>query len=268
MTRRPVIGISCCLRSLVFGDYPPTPHHVVFHKYVDYVTERLDGIALLLPAVPGAGVLCGWRELVSRIDGVLLTGSPSNVGLRRGAKGFERISPKGSPDYARDETTIKLVQQCLDSGVPVLGICRGMQEINIALGGGLHEELWAVEGFQDHRSDKTLPFQQRYQPRHSVSVIQDSMLDDLLKAAGTGITKFDVNSLHGQGVSTLGDGVSVQARSSDGVIEAIAVREAAAFTMGVQWHIEWGDDDQMLDGFVTAAFRTACYAAVNKRAGS
>jgi putative glutamine amidotransferase len=264
MKKSIVIGISCCQRALAFGNYPLLPHHVVFHKYVEYVTDRLRAIPVLLPAVPAVG-LGDWSELLKRLDGVLLTGSPSNIGLRAEESKFRRIETIGIADRARDETTMPLINQCIESGVPVLGICRGMQEINVALGGDLHEELHALEGVQDHRSDKSLPYEERYLPRHEIAITEDSLLSDLLSTSGTRERTFTVNSLHGQGLSTLGRGVRPQAFSMDGVVEAIAVSAAPAFTMGVQWHIEWSVGGQILDACVTDAFREACNMAASRR---
>jgi putative glutamine amidotransferase len=265
MKGAPVIGISCCQRPLEFGNYPPLRHHVVFHKYVDYVTENLRAIPVLLPAAPGVGSGGSWSGLLERLDGVLLTGSPSNVGLRESDCAFHRIEPLGSADHARDEMIIPMIHQCIDLGVPTLGICRGMQEINVALGGDLYDELHALDGVQDHRSDKTLPYHERYLPKHAVKVSGGSILAELLSAAGTRERAFTVNSLHGQGVSTLGRGVYPQAFSMDGVVEAIAVTAAPAFMMGVQWHIEWSVSGQVLDACLTDAFRAACNMVADRR---
>lgn len=265
MTKKPIIGISCCLRSIAFGDYPPTPHHTVFHKYVDFVTAQLQAVPVLLPPTPELAVdEGGYRSLVARLDGVLLTGSPSNVGVRWRPDGFTRIVPKGSADHARDLTATRLIRDCVESGVPVLGICRGMQEINVTFGGDLYDELHNERGYRDHRSDKSLPYEQRYLPRHAVRVAKGSALDGMLRAVGTDNEVFNVNSLHGQGVSRLGDGISVEAVADDGVIEAISVQAAPAFAVGVQWHIEWSAEDHTLDRCISSAFRAACQARLQQ----
>jgi putative glutamine amidotransferase len=147
--------------------------------------------------------------------------------------------------------------------VPILGICRGMQEMNVAFGGDLFDELHAVQGHRDHRSDKSLPYDQRYMPRHPVHVIDGTSLKDILCSVGVRETSFAVNSLHGQGISRLGDRIVVQATADDGVIEAVAVESARAFAFGVQWHIEWSSDAQVLDACVTRAFKAACEARLH-----
>jgi len=259
VTGRPIVGISCCLRSLAFGDYPATPHHTVFHKYVDYVVNKVGAVPVLLPATPGiAQGEAGYETLVERLDGILLTGSPSNVGIRKRPAGISAVEPLGTADHARDYTTNRLIHDCVAARVPLLGICRGMQEINVAFGGDLHPEVHAVPGFLDHRSDKTLPYQQRYLPRHEVHTAPGSLLARMLEAGGVPGDVFLVNSLHGQGVSTLGEGVAAQAMATDGVVEAIAAPSVASFLLGVQWHIEWSEDAQPLDKSITAAFRAAC----------
>jgi putative glutamine amidotransferase len=263
MSERPVVGISCCLRDLAFGDYPPTGHHVVFHKYVDYVIHRVRALPILIPAIPE--IASDLDDFLSRLDGVLLTGSPSNVGVRTGVNGvIEKIVPLGTADYARDITTSRLIRSCVATSVPVLGICRGMQEINVCLGGNLHDELHKVPGHLDHRSNKSLPYQERYAVGHPIDLISDSWLEYLLRSHRTHEKRLHVNSLHGQGVSQLGQGVVPQALAEDGVIEAIRVETAPAFTVGVQWHIEWAAEDSVLDAGITRAFQNAC---AERRAG-
>ncbi|MDT0140337.1 gamma-glutamyl-gamma-aminobutyrate hydrolase family protein [Acidovorax sp. PRC11] len=256
---RPLVGVSCCLRGIAFGDYPPTPHHTVFHKYVDYVLDELQAVPVLIPATPSLGGPTGALSLLAeRLDGVLFTGSPSNVGLRRRDDELVEIEPVGQPDRARDETTHWLIRHCLSQGVPMLGICRGMQEMNVACGGELHEQVHELGCFEDHRSDKSLPYQERYKARHSIRIHRGSYLSDLIERSGSMGLELKVNSLHSQAVSDLGDGVSVQATSEDGVTEAIVLTRAREFALGVQWHIEWGASACDLDKVISSAFRAAC----------
>ncbi|MFV8907665.1 gamma-glutamyl-gamma-aminobutyrate hydrolase family protein [Serratia fonticola] len=259
MIKKPIIGVSCCLRYIPFGDYPPTPHHTVFHKYIDYVLKQLHAVPVLIPAIPEiANGANGFISLVKMLDGVLLTGSPSNVGVRLQQGELRNIVPVGISDNERDITTFRLIHDCLNEGVPLLGICRGMQEINVAFGGGLYDELHVLEGYLDHRSDKSLPYDKRYSPRHSVKIIEGRLLDGLLRNEGLDDRCFNVNSLHGQGISQVGEGVQIEALSEDGVIEAISLSTARVLTLGVQWHIEWAEDVQLLDCCISNAFKNAC----------
>lgn len=261
----PVVGVSCCLRGIAFGDYPPTPHHTVFHKYVDYVLNELHAVPVLIAATPSLGGPAGALSLLTdRLDGVLFTGSPSNVGLRRHGEELAEIEPVGQPDRARDETTHWLIRHCLSQGVPMLGICRGMQEMNVAFGGELHQQVHELGGFEDHRSDKSLPYQERYKASHAIRVAEGSYLSRLIERSGRACLEQRVNSLHSQAVSDLGDGVAIQATSEDGVTEAIALTGALNFAMGVQWHIEWGASANDLDGVISAAFRAACVARARR----
>ena len=263
---RPVVGLSCCLREIAFADYPPTPHHTVFHKYVDYVRDELQAIPVLIAATPSLGGHIGaLSTLAHRLDGVLFTGSPSNVSLRRHDDQPVEIEISGQRDRARDETTYWLIQHCLSQGVPMLGICRGMQELNVACGGDLHQQVHELDGFRDHRSDKSLAYEERYKATHPIHVKEGSYLNDLIERSGRAGLELRVNSLHSQAVSELGEGIAIQATSEDGVTEAIALTDARGFAMGVQWHIEWGASANDLDRIISVAFRAACVARALRR---
>ena len=262
VTGRPVVGISCCLRNIAFGDYPPLGHHTVFHRYVDYAVGALDVVPVLVPALSSAGDSMSW--LADRLDGVLLTGSPSNVGVRMDDGLARYIQPVGQPDHARDATTASLIERCLAQGIPVLGICRGLQELNVARGGALHEELHSMDRHRDHRSDKTLDPESRYGPAHPLNVT-GATLQRILHDSGWSGRPPLVNSLHSQGASTLGRGVVCEATADDGVIEAISIPGAAGFALGVQWHIEWGASTEGLDGAISRAFAAACVQRMERR---
>ncbi|CAQ84648.1 MULTISPECIES: gamma-glutamyl-gamma-aminobutyrate hydrolase family protein [Photorhabdus] len=133
-----------------------------------------------------------------------------------------------------------------------------MKEINVAFGGELHNKIYSLEGFLDHRSDKSLPYEKRYESRHAVEILEGTLLEYLLCDQGVDNRVFDVNSLHSQGIALAGQNIAIEAVAEDEVIEAISLSSASAFTMGVQWHIEWADNDQPLDLCISNAFRTAC----------
>lgn len=261
---KPVIGIACCARSIAFGDYDPLTHHTVFGKYVDFVADHLECVPILIPALerPKPGF---HAAIVEKIDGLLLPGSPSNVGHRFVNGEDMPVQIVGSRDDARDQTNLPLLRLCIERRVPVLGLCRGMQEINVALGGDLHQEVHTLNGYADHRSDKTRPWFDRYEQRHKLRVEPGGLLHEILDSSDEELT---VNTLHGQAVSVAGQGVHIDARSEDGVIEAISCRSAGAFVLGVQWHLEWLKASGDLDQKIARAFSEACGIHHSERWGS
>ena len=219
----PVVGISACVREI-----NTLPFHTVNQRYLTALVETAGVMPLIVPAL---GCAIDFPDLVGRLDGLLVTGSPSNVEPHH--YGCERAAPDILHDPARDATTLPLLREALRQGLPVLAICRGIQELNVAMGGTLHQLLHEVEGKRDHRSDKTKPLPERVLPVHPVSLAPDG---ELARLAGAG--EVLVNSLHGQGIDRLGDGLAVEAVSPDGVIEAVRVANAKSFALGVQWHPE------------------------------
>lgn len=221
---RPLIGLPADRRMIGLH-----PFHAVGEKYARAVLEAAGGVPVLIPSL---GLELGLEELVERLDGLLFTGSPSNV---------EPHHYEGSPsdpgtlhDPARDATTLPLIVHAVAAGVPVLGICRGFQEVNVAFGGSLHQKLHEVPGHLDHRDDETQPLAVQYGPAHEVTLEAGGLLEGLAK--GRHLT---VNSLHHQGIDRLGRGLSVEARAPDGVIEAFRVTDSLSFAVAVQWHPEW-----------------------------
>jgi len=205
---------------------------------------------VLFPMAGAADV----ANLLEGVDGVLLTGSPSNV---------EPHHYRGEPSAAgtlhdphRDETTLPLIPRAVAAGVPVLGICRGFQEMNVAFGGTLWQQLQEVPGHFDHREDKAGSFEQQYAAAHEITLAPGGLLQRL---AG-GARHVQVNSLHAQGVRELGPGLTVEARASDGVIEAFRVTEARNFALAVQWHPEWQVLKNEFSTALFAEFGAACRA--------
>ena len=221
---RPLIGIPADRRMV--GAHP---FHMVGEKYARAVLDAAGAAPLLIPSLADE---LGFEELLERLDGLLFTGSPSNVEPHR----YE--GPPSAPgtlhDPARDATTLPLIRKAVAAGVPVFGICRGFQEINVAFGGTLHQKLHEVPGHLDHRDDGTQPLEVQYGPAHDVTLEPGGMLCAL--ASGDRIR---VNSLHSQGIDRLGPELEVEARAPDGVIEAFRVRNARRFALAVQWHPEW-----------------------------
>jgi putative glutamine amidotransferase len=182
--------------------------------------------------IPALGPALELEVLLDRLDGLLLTGSPSMV---------EPHHYSGSPsepgtlhDPHRDETTLPVIRTSVAAGLPVLAICRGYQEMNVAFGGSLHQKVHEAGSFTDHREDADRPLEEQYGPAHDVTLTQDAILKDI-----TGKETLRVNSLHSQGVDRLGRGLVVEAVAHDGLVEAFRVADARAFALGVQWHPEW-----------------------------
>jgi putative glutamine amidotransferase len=203
--------------------------HVVGHKYVAAVARAAQAVPLAIPALGSDSELEALMELA---DGILLPGAVSNVHPSHFDE--EVLNPALPLDPARDSTTLRLIDAAVAAGVPLLGICRGFQEINVAFGGSLHQAVHDTEGFADHREvDSTLP-EEQYGPQHLVSTVPGGLLAEI-----TGRSEFMVNSLHGQGIARLGAGLVAEAYAPDGLIEAISISGAEAFALAVQWHPEW-----------------------------
>ena len=222
-SRKPVIGIPADRRLL-------GPHwfHCVGEKYIAAVAEAADAVPVLVPAL-GEQHLGEWLD---SFDGILFTGSPSNVEPHR------YQGPPSDPDTwhdpHRDSTTLPLIPAAIAAGLPVLGICRGFQEMNVAFGGSLWPKLQEVPGYADHREDKDAPLDEQYGPAHDVALAEGGELQRL-----AGAPRIRVNSLHSQGVQRLGSGLVVEGVADDGVIEAFRVGAAPEFAIAVQWHPEW-----------------------------
>jgi putative glutamine amidotransferase len=221
--------------------------HAVGEKYIKAVAEAAGAIPLLVPVL---GESLDLDELLGHVDGILFTGSPSNVEPHR--YGGAPSEPGTLHDPERDGTTLPLIPMAIEAGVPVLGICRGFQEMNVAFGGTLWQKVHEREGFLDHREDKHQPLDVQYGPAHEVALEPDGLLRAL-----AGAERATVNSLHSQGVHDLGRGLEVEARAPDGLIEAFRVRDARRFALAVQWHPEWQVMSQSFSRALFAAFGAA-----------
>lgn len=247
----PVVLVPACQRTL--GRHP---FHVAGKKYVDAI--RLAGCVPLV--VPGAAPP-EIDALLAVADGLLLTGSPSNV--HPSHFGEDVYDPSLPLDPVRDEWTLPIIRQALAIGMPVLGICRGFQEVNVAVGGSLHQAVHEQPGLMNHRSDDSLPVEEEYGLAHSVTVEPGGLLDQLLTGVSTYRDgQFMVNSLHGQGANRLGPGVRAEARAPDGVVEAITWAppdgRPAGFNLCLQWHPEWQAADNPVSLRLFTAFGHAC----------
>jgi putative glutamine amidotransferase len=250
-SRKPIVGVPCDRR--VVGDYY---WHLVREEYLLAV---IDGAGCAPVLIPAFGGLYDFEDLIDRFDGLLLTGSLSNV------EPHHYQGPESDPgtlhDAARDLTTLPLIPAAIAGGLPVFGICRGFQEMNVALGGTLHQKIHEVEGFADHRADESGGVEGRFGPAHDVELERGGLLQRLI-----GKERVLVNSLHGQGVERLAPHAVVEARAPDGVIEAFRVSDARSFALAVQWHPEWKVMTNPASQAMFKAFGEAARQRVRERA--
>ena len=231
------------------------PFHAVGEKYARAVLDASGGLPLLIPSLAEELRL---DELVERLDGLLFTGSPSNV------EPHHYEGPPSDPgtlhDPARDATTLPLIRKAVSAGVPVFGICRGFQEVNVAFGGSLHQRVHEIPGHLDHRVDDSQPLDVQYGPAHDVVLAPGGLLRSL-----AGVDRVRVNSSHWQGIERLGQGLKVEARAPDGLIEAFRIESATRFALAVQWHTEWKVMDNPFSRAMFSAFGAACRARAESR---
>ena len=238
MSRLPLIGIPADRRL-----YGKQYFHMVGEKYIEAIAVGANAIPVLIPAL---GSDLDLPTLVGALDGLLLTGSASNVEPHH--YGGPASEPGTLHDPNRDATTLPLIPRAIAAGLPVLAICRGFQEMNVAYGGTLHQRLHEVAGYIDHREDETAPLDEQYGPAHEVRLQPGGWLRRL-----AGQDRLLVNSLHWQGIESLGRDLLVEARAADGVIEAFRVDGPEdGFALGLQWHPEWRFE---LNPFSSALFR-------------
>ena len=241
---KPLVGISCCTK--LFGPFSAS-NHAASDTYIRVTDSVVDAVPVLLPANGGA---CEVATLLSRLDGIILTGSRSNVqpALYDGPP-HAADTPE---DPARDAMTLPLIRAAINAGIPVLAICRGLQELNVALGGSLHQRLQDLPGRLDHSTPMQANSRIRTGKAHSVALVPGSWLHGI---AGT--ARIAVNSLHNQGIDRLGAGVVVEGTAPDGTIEAVRVADAAGFAVGVQWHPEYDHQTDAVSRAIFAAFGAA-----------
>jgi putative glutamine amidotransferase len=222
---RPVVGVVCCTRTL-----GSEQAQAVINRYVVGALRYADAAALLVPALPD---LMSAREVAPRLDGVLLTGSPSNVEpARYGQAGA--ADAEGPFDPARDAMTAGLVEAMLELSKPVFGVCRGLQELNVAFGGTLRRDMGRSLDLIRHHAPADTSFDDMFEHSHPVALIHGGVLN-----RAYGREALAVNSVHFQGVDRLAPGLSVEATAPDGVIEAVSAEVNGAPVLAVQWHPEW-----------------------------
>ena len=247
---RPVIGVVMC-RNRLKGHETQT----LQEKYLNAVLNA-GGLPVALPHALAEPELL--NAFLPKLDGIFLPGSPSNVQPHLyGENGDE---PDADP--GRDELSLALINAGLERRIPIFAICRGLHEMVVATGGTLYRRLHEQPEFLEHREDHELPMEQQYAPSHEVQVQQGGLLSSLIP----GCNSFWVNSLHGQGAKSLGRLLRVEARSPDGLVEAVSVHDHP-FALGVQWHPEWNSSEYALSRLLLEGFINACqnYIAEKQR---
>lgn len=222
---RPVLGIIACNRIVGVE-----PAQAVMDRYVRAAMVHADVAALIIPSLPD---LMSAAEVAPRLDGILLTGSPSNVETSR----YGETQGNGPFDPARDEIALSMVGRMVEAGKPVFGVCRGFQEINVALGGTLRRDTSENDDLIRHHAPDGASFDAMFEHLHPVHLAAGGML-----ARALGKQDLTVNSVHYQGIGRLAEPLSVEARAPDGLVEAYSARINDAPVVAVQWHPEWNTD--------------------------
>lgn len=240
----------------------PTDHKQIgAHPFLavgeKYVRAVVDGAGCLPLLVPTLDPVLPLHEVLAGLDGLLLTGAVSNIEPHHYS---DESSYEGNLlDPRRDATNLPLIPLAIEMGVPVLAICRGFQEVNVAFGGSLYQKVHEQPGFMDHRENKDDPLDVQYGSAHDIVLVPGGLLATL-----AGDTRAVVNSLHGQGVRRLGEGLVVEAQAPDGLIEAYR-HDGPAFMLAVQWHSEWKVRENPFYLAIFRAFGDACRVRAARR---
>jgi putative glutamine amidotransferase len=238
----PLVGILCDSET---QDGMTT--HRAGGEYIAAVRDGLDALPLLIPVTtPPLDI----AVILARLDGLLFTGAPSNIApaLYGGAP----PRPGTKLDAARDATTLPLLRAAIAAGLPTLCICRGFEELNVALGGTLDSHVHESPGRLDHREDEAAPLAVQYGPAHAVTIAPGGLL-----ASWLGAQTVTVNSLHHQGIAQLAPGLRIEALAPDGLVEAVSLPGAKGFLLGVQWHPEWDFAADPVSRMIFTGFRQA-----------
>lgn len=243
---RPVIGIIGN-SHLINDQYPAHAGGMMNSCAVAHVA---GGLPLIIPADPA---LVSVAELMATCDGFLLTGGRPNVHPEE--YGEEETPAHGAFDRGRDAVVLPLIRACIDAGQPILGVCRGFQEVNVALGGTLYPEIRDLPGRDNHRMPPDGTLEEKFALRHKVTFTEGGPFHRLL-----GTTEVMTNTLHGQGIKTAGPRIVIDGHAPDGTPEAIWVRGAPGFTLSVQWHPEWNAANDPVSRPLFEAFGNAARA--------
>lgn len=242
---RPLVGVIADRR--VVGHHA---FHLAGEKYLRAVVDVADAYPVVLPALTDDYDVL---DVLDRLDGLYLTGSPSNVDPQHYSGPPAEAGSWLDPN--RDLAALALIPAAIRIGMPLLAICRGLQEINVACGGTLHARVHEVPGYRVHKENPDDPVEDQYAPAHPVGFTPGGLLQTL-----TGESGATVNSVHSQGVDRLGESLVVEARADDGLVEAFTIAAAPGFTLAVQWHPEWGATSDPVSQAIFRAWGNACRA--------
>lgn len=235
----------------------PHPFQAVGEKYIRAVLDGANAQPVLIPSMHRGLDL---DALLDHLDGLLLPGSPSNIEPHHYS---DEPSYEGNlHDTARDLTTLNLIPKAIAKGVPVLAVCRGFQEVVVAMGGSLHQKVHEVPGMMNHKEDESQPLDVQYAPAHPLNLLEGGWLQQFADGASSVM----VNSLHGQGLKTMGKNLIAEATAPDGLIEAVRLDSDGSFLLAMQWHPEWKVTENPFYHNIFKAFGQACAARASKRA--
>ncbi|HGG05273.1 MAG TPA: gamma-glutamyl-gamma-aminobutyrate hydrolase family protein [Aliiroseovarius sp.] len=240
---RPVIGIIGN-HSLIDGQYPAYTSGEMNAAAISCVAEAMP---LLIPSHPD---FVSVEELLDTFDGFLLTGGRPNVHPEE--YGEDPTDAHGDFDRCRDAITLPLVRACVERGQPVFGICRGFQEMNVAMGGTLYPEIRDLPGRMNHRMPPEGTLEEKFALRHKVLLREGGVFHKLF-----GATEVMTNTLHGQGIKTTGPRVQIDGQAEDGTPEAIYIDNAPGFALSVQWHPEFNAANDPVSRPLFEAFGSA-----------
>ncbi|MBK3745962.1 gamma-glutamyl-gamma-aminobutyrate hydrolase family protein, partial [Paraburkholderia aspalathi] len=244
-TIRPLIAVPT--------DVKPFENYLWHAAPQQYLAAAVDVAGVTPLLVPSMGPQMDIETILASVDGVLITGSKSNV--HPALYGAEPDTAYEPYDLARDATSLPLIRGAIDKGIPLLAICRGIQELNVALGGTLATEIQELTGRMDHRAPQSEDQEERFAIQHPIHIKEGSCLANILET-----NSVNVNSVHRQAIDRPASRLSIEATAEDGTIEAVSVRDAKGFVVGVQWHPEYWVKTDAPSAKIFAAFGDAVRA--------
>jgi len=244
---KPLIGIPCCSSKLGIHDF-----QMVADKYIHAAINCSDVVPILIPAWESSAL-----ALLPHLDGLYLTGSYSNMEPHH--YGEDELAEPMTRDSRRDQINLALISAALELKMPVLGVCRGFQEMNVALGGSLHQQLFTLPEMIEHRELKGAAIETQYDIAHTIDLAPSGLLADLMGADDhPNESQQQINSLHGQGVNRLATRLKIEATAPDGLIEAFSLANNASYYLGLQWHPEWQVESNPFYTQIYRSFGAAC----------